>query len=194
MTDPGMWTTKQMEERNIDLVLITHEHGDHLHVESFKEVMKNNPNAKVICNTSVGKILKEQNISFEVLENFDSINFKDILIEAVEGRHEEIWKEVGQVQNTGYFIDSKFFYPGDSFTVPKKQVEILGAPVAGPWNNMKMCIEYMLKVRPKYVIPVHDGMVDLVKLPMFHNLPFKICGENFIKFVDMKNDSEIEFE
>src|SRR3990167_7420555 len=35
LTDPGVFSTLQNEEQGIDIVLITHEHGDHLHIESF---------------------------------------------------------------------------------------------------------------------------------------------------------------
>ncbi|MBY9021963.1 MAG: MBL fold metallo-hydrolase, partial [Candidatus Lokiarchaeota archaeon] len=55
--------------KNIDLVIITHEHGDHIHIESLKEVVKNNPNAKIITNAGVGKLLDEVGIKYEVLEN-----------------------------------------------------------------------------------------------------------------------------
>ena len=41
MTDPGSFTDKQTEEQNIDLILITHEHSDHFHIESLKKVLIN---------------------------------------------------------------------------------------------------------------------------------------------------------
>ena len=36
LTDPGAFSQEQNQIRGIDVVLITHEHGDHLHVESLK--------------------------------------------------------------------------------------------------------------------------------------------------------------
>src|SRR6185312_9669397 len=57
MTDPGMFSTAQNEEKNIDIVAITHEHGDHFHIESLKAIIANNPAVTVITNSAVGKLL-----------------------------------------------------------------------------------------------------------------------------------------
>ena len=43
MTDPGFWTMEeQIKEKNIDLIIITHEHNDHIHFESLS--LPINPN------------------------------------------------------------------------------------------------------------------------------------------------------
>lgn len=34
-------------------------------------------------------------------------------------------KTLDPVQNTGYFINDKLFYPGDALTNPNKEIEIL---------------------------------------------------------------------
>ena len=36
LTDPGTYSTQQSEVKNIDFVLITHEHADHFHIDSLK--------------------------------------------------------------------------------------------------------------------------------------------------------------
>ena len=44
LTDPGHYTVDlQNRLKNIDIILITHEHQDHLHTESLHELIKNNP-------------------------------------------------------------------------------------------------------------------------------------------------------
>ncbi len=58
LTDPGGFTTGQNELTGIDIVLITHEHGDHIHIDSLFSILKNNPEAVVVTNTGVGKHLE----------------------------------------------------------------------------------------------------------------------------------------
>ncbi len=57
LTDPGNFSVDQNTITGIDIVVITHEHTDHLHIESLQEVLQNNPQAKVITNSGVGKKL-----------------------------------------------------------------------------------------------------------------------------------------
>ena len=160
MTDPGSWTVeKHSEEKNIDLILITHEHGDHIHVESLKKIIENNPNVVVITNKGVGKLLDGAGIIYEILEDKTVKDFFGIEIEAYDYAHAEIFRDIFKVENTGFFIGERLFYPGDSFYNPGKTVEILALPVAGPWANVKDSINYALEIKPKICFPVHDGML-----------------------------------
>ena len=96
MTDPGSWTiNEQVKELNIDIILITHEHSDHFHLESLKIILINNPNAIVITNKGVGKLLDGVGIRYLVLEDKKSKEFMGIEIEAHDCKHEEIYKEMG---------------------------------------------------------------------------------------------------
>jgi len=192
MTDPGSWTVEvQKKEKNIDIVLITHEHGDHIHIESLKEIIKNNPNAIVITNKGVGKLLNEIDIKYEILENKIPRDFFGLEIEAHECKHEEIFENLGQVQNTGYFIGKRLFYPGDAFYNPNKSVEILALPVAGPWANVKSAVNYALEVKPKICFPVHDG--NLLSFGIVHRVPGQVLSKFGINFKNFENTKEEEF-
>src|SRR3989338_182171 len=161
MTDPGSYTVKeQAQEKNVDFILITHEHGDHLHIESLQEVIKNNPNVKIITNAGVGKLLDEVGIGYEILEDKKLTEVAGVELESHDCKHEEIWEDFGQVQNTGYFINNRLFYPGDAFYNPGKSVEILALPVAGPWSRIRDAMRYVLDIKPKICFPVHDGMLS----------------------------------
>lgn len=160
MTDPSNsdYGGDSISEKDLDLVLITHEHGDHLHVDTLKEILKNNLKVKVISNTSVGKILTEAGIEFIKVEDGEDYNFDGILIKGFGDRHAQIYEDYGQVQNTGYMID-KLFYPGDAFTNPHTEVDILAIPVIAPWLRIKDPIDYAKELKPRICFPVHDGII-----------------------------------
>ncbi len=191
MTDPGSYSIMQNEQKNIDVILITHEHPDHLHIESLKTVIMNNPDAIIVTNTAVGKILDTENIKYQIVEDKGSGMIKDILIEGFGSEHAEIYKTWGSVQNTGYFIESKMFYPGDAFYNPMKPVDILALPVAGPWMKISEAVEYALSVKPRIAFPVHDGI--LKNTGMGHRVPGKILPENNIEFIPMNEGDIHEF-
>ena len=193
LTDPGRFSVAQNEVTDIDLILITHEHADHLHSESLEMIMKNNPQATVITNTSVGAVLNTLGVPHDLLEGRAVAVKCGVALEAFDGPHAEIFEEYGQVQNTGYFIAEQLFYPGDAYTEPKKPVPVLTLPVAGPWCKAADAIRYALKVRPVQAFPVHDAVLNEDGRALTHGL-FKAQLENHgIEFTPMLAGDEKEF-
>lgn len=191
LTDPGAWTVEQNSLKGIDIVLITHEHADHFHVDSLKQILSNNPEAKVVTNSAVGKILDAERISYEVLEHGQNIEIQGVLFEAFGEKHSLIYNSIPQVQNTGFFIAGRLFYPGDAFTNPGKEVEILALPVCGPWMHMAEALDYALELKPKVAFPVHDAMLKIYG--PFHKLPETILNQNNIQFIIPELGKEIDF-
>lgn len=192
LTDPGSFSVEQNSIKGIDIILITHEHGDHIHTGSLKEIIQNNPEVKIITNSGVAKILDQEGIKYEILETgIKEIN--QLILEAFDAKHEEIFEQIGQVKNTAYFIDEKLFYPGDSFYNPKKDIDILALPVAGPWCKISEAIKYALALKPKKVFPVHEGMLQKDKVGAAHAIPEKVLAENNIEFIPMLSGDERDF-
>ncbi len=186
MTDPGSYSNLQDQEKNIDMVVYTHEHPDHFHLESLEKVMANNPNVKIVTNSAVGKLLADAGISFEVLEDGDSAEYDGIYLEAHGTTHSEIYNQFGLVENTGYFIGKDLFYPGDAFTNPNKPVDVLALPVAGPWMNLKTAINYALELKPRACFAIHDGMIQPDKPGPIYRLPNAVLTENGIIFKELE--------
>jgi L-ascorbate metabolism protein UlaG (beta-lactamase superfamily) len=194
LTDPGDYSTQQNEVKNIDFVLITHEHNDHLHSNSLKKLLKNNPQAKIITNKSVGVLLKKEGIIFGVVENGQNFNANGILIEGFGKDHALIHSSIPLIQNTGYFIANRLFYPGDAFYNPGKQVEILALPVAAPWMKSSEAIDYVFQIKPKICFPVHDGILNLNPPGSpYLRVASKLIESKGINFVVLEINKEYEF-
>jgi L-ascorbate metabolism protein UlaG (beta-lactamase superfamily) len=181
MTDPGSFSTMQNDVKNISAIVITHEHIDHLHIDSLVKVLQNNPGATVITNSSVGKLLAEAGIEYEVVENKQKTSIKGVPIIGFGNEHAEIYGTYGRVQNTGYMIDT-LCYPGDAFTKPRQRPDILALPSAGPWMRIKDAIDYAKDLKPRVAFPVHDATL----FPITSFIP-KIIG-HFL------NEVKIEFK
>lgn len=191
LTDPGAWTEKQNMVTGVDIILITHEHADHFHIPSVRTVLQNNPQATVITNASVGKILEKEGIPYQLLEHGGNKQFNDLLIEGFGDRHAEIYSDIPTVQNTGFMLSNKLFFPGDAFTDPGKPVEVLVLPVCGPWLHISESINYALRLKPAIVFPVHD---EILKFPgPFHLVPKLVLEKRGIKFTVPGEDSNMEF-
>ncbi len=171
LIDPGRFSTDQNSLFDIDIILITHEHADHFHSESVQTILGNNPDAAVITNSSVAKLLTELGISAEVLEGIAEATVEGVLLQAHDGPHVEIVGDFGIVQNTGYLIADSFFFPGDAYTIPRCPIDVLALPVAGPWCKVSEAIAYAKTVAPRIAFPVHDATLSdtgkLVTYPHF---------------------------
>lgn len=188
MTDPGSFSTAQKKEVDIDLILYTHEHQDHYHLDTLKEVLKNNPNAVIITNTAVGKLLTEAGINFKKVEDSETFDFFGIKIKGFGSLHAEIYETYGRVQNTGYMIGNLCF-GGDAFDNPNMEVDILALPVTGPWMKIKDAIEYAKVLKPRVVFPVHDAHIhDWAEF--IYRVPANILKESNIEFKKLELGKE----
>lgn len=193
LTDPGMFSTSQNDLTGINAVVITHEHGDHLHIDSMKAIVKNNPSAAIITNSGVGKQLDAAGIPHQVVEGTAKTSVKGVEIEAFDCKHEEIFEEYGQVQNTGYFIGGELFYPGDSFGTPQREIKTLALPVAGPWCRLPDAIRYAIRMKPQKAFPVHDAVIVKGFRGFASQIVTEILKKHNTAFTHLDENDEAEF-
>lgn len=193
LTDPGNYTSAQNDVKDIDIVIISHEHADHFHIESLKKVIENNPKATIITNSAVDKLLREVGIlDVIVVEDKVTQEVSGIKITGHGNIHEEIFRQWPRVQNTGYMIGDRLYYPGDAFHNPHVPVDILALPIAGPWVKIGDALDYVLDVVPRIAFPIHDGMLNEMGAEFIDRVPASILSEHNIKFVVLENGKETE--
>lgn len=156
LTDPGSFTANTHATlTDIDMVLYTHEHADHYHLESLKQLMHSNPALVIVCNEGVSALLSAEGIAHLTVTD-GSHDVRGVSVHGVSGMHEEIHSSIPRIQNTGFMISDRLWYPGDAFIDPKRAVEILALPVAGPWMKVSQAIDYAIALKPAHAFPVHD--------------------------------------
>ena len=190
LTDPGTFTTGQDEVKGIDIILISHEHQDHFHIDSVKKVLANNPQARIVTNASVGKLLDAEGIAYDVVGEGQKNDAHGVTIEGYGHLHATIYESLGQVENTGYMLDGKLFYPGDAFVDPKQHPDILALPVAGPWMKLGEALDYAVMLKPRVAFPVHDGV--LKNPDMFNKMTAMILKGKGIEFTPVKEGETVD--
>lgn len=194
LTDPGLFTTAQNEVKNIDVILITHEHSDHLHIESVKKILENNPEVLIVTNTSVNELLKKENIlNIKIVENRESFGYKGLMLSGHGSLHEIIHPEIPGVVNVGYMIGERLFVPGDSFEHDAINPEILALPVAGPWMNIHTALDYCIRLNPKKCFPVHDGVLSEFGKGVIGRVVPRVLNNHGISFADLELNTETDF-
>lgn len=170
LTDPGSFTVGAQEGvSGLDMILITHEHADHFHIESLHTVVRNNPSVVIITNKAVAKLIADAGIAnpVTVVGDGQSSRCKSVLIEGFGHDHAPIVETMGLVENTAYMVANKFYFPGDNFHVPDKPVDVLALPVAGPWMKISEAVHFAKTIGARMAFGVHDGML----VPSFRAFP-----------------------
>ncbi|CAN5144737.1 MBL fold metallo-hydrolase [soil metagenome] len=190
LTDPGSYTVESHSLlKEIDYLLFTHEHQDHYHLESLKELLKNNLGMVVYSNSSVSELLSQEKIEHTQVKDGDTLTIGNISLVGIGEKHAQMHSSIPLSDNLGFFIDEKLWYPGDAFTNPQRQVDILALPVSGPWMKIGEAIDYALTLKPRVAFPVHDG----TRFGSAHNLPAKILPSAGIEFVIITESESREF-
>jgi len=155
LLDPGNLTPPLEDLEPVDAVLITHGHPDHLDVAQL-ERLRAKGTFPVLGPADVGEQLKDVDVSFKAVEP-GSFEIAGVTVVASRGGHESLYPGVPLPENIGYEIAGRVFAPGDSLVAPTQQVEILLAPLAGPWMKLSEGIDFVRVVAPTTVIPIHDA-------------------------------------
>jgi L-ascorbate metabolism protein UlaG (beta-lactamase superfamily) len=163
LIDPGAYSKGFEGLENLSAVLITHSHADHMKPEHLQALRRRNPTMEIYVDAGSGDELKQQAPDMKVKVVYDKDVFEvDGVPVKVEGEwHAEIHKTIPQIPNVAYLVAKKFYYPGDSFTKPTEKVEVLGLPIGAPWSKVSEVIDYVLAVKPKIAIPVHDAVLAM---------------------------------
>lgn len=193
LTDPGNYNTIPDVE-NIDILLITHEHADHFHIDAVKSILAKNPQLEIITHESVGILLSKENIPYTPITSGEVLTRKKVTLQSIGSKHACIHKDLPLIQNTGFLINNSLFYPGDSFELPHVPVTILALPVSGPWMKLSEAIEYAKEVKPLKLFPVHDGMLRQEhQLGPTRRIPMMLLEPLGIEYIDMQENDTKEF-
>jgi L-ascorbate metabolism protein UlaG (beta-lactamase superfamily) len=154
-----------------DLVLITHEHGDHLDPDAVAEVTKGGTEV-VVSSSCEGRL-----DGAVVMENGDTRTFSGILVEAVPAYNIMNVRSEGvpyhpKGAGNGYVLtlgDVRVFVGGDTENTPEmkalKDIDVAFLPMNLPYTmTPEMVADAARAFRPKILYPYHFGDTDTDEL------------------------------
>ncbi len=160
--DPvSMFGTDYSNLPKADLILVTHEHGDHLDAKTIQAI--STANTTVITNQTSAKNLP----AATVMKNGDTQTVLGITIEAVPAYNLE--KQFHPKGNgNGYvltFGDKRVFVAGDTENVPEikalKNIDVAFLPMNQPYTMTPEQVADVAKaMQPKVLYPYHFGQTD----------------------------------
>lgn len=156
--DPGNFTTDFAIPSNVIGIIITHAHSDHFDPDQLTAIYNNNPDSILIAHPSiVEKMPDHKSISVQA---DDTITLGHFNLAFFGGEHATIHPDMPPLANLGVLIDSRLYYPGDSFVRPMVPVDTLALPVGAPWLKISETIDFLREVHPRFAFPTHDAVLS----------------------------------
>lgn len=154
-----------------DIILITHEHSDHLDVKAIDLIR--NKNTRFVTNCGAGKTISDA----MVMKNNETITLDGLTIESVPAYNIIHKREDGapfhpKAMGNGYiitFANIRVYVAGDTENIPEmanlKKIDVAFLPMNLPYTmTPEMCTEAAKMVMPKILYPYHFGETDTNKL------------------------------
>ncbi len=176
VVDPGVYSERAALD-GVDVVLITHEHPDHVDVAALTEQHDRGPFV-VYGPPSLAAVLKGLAAAFVPVEAGAKFTAAGVPVRAYGGRHAVIHSDLPVVENLAYLIDDVVYHPGDSFVVPQDvPVDTLFLPIHAPWAKFAESLDFLRAVAPRRAYALHDGLLNDRGLDVLNN--------NFVRLSDV---------
>jgi L-ascorbate metabolism protein UlaG (beta-lactamase superfamily) len=159
--DPGSFTLPLSELSNTVAVVITHEHPDHWTADHLDQIRKYAPDVPIYGPEGFAKAAAGYDV--HVVNPGDTVTLDDFSLEFFGGRHAVIHESIPVIDNVGVLVNRSFYYPGDSYAVPKGfDVALLAAPVGAPWLKIGEAMDFVLAVAPRRAFGTHDMTLSVI--------------------------------
>jgi L-ascorbate metabolism protein UlaG (beta-lactamase superfamily) len=179
--ESGLFKLNQIER--IDRIAITHEHSDHFHIPFIEEVVNKFPDVNIVASGSVTEQLKKAG----VLATFRGTTTN--CLKPFEAIHEAI-PSGSFPDNIGFHFKDQLTHPGDSFSFNESK-EILALPYTAPWGSVTDAVNLAIKLKPKFIIPIHDWYVSKEGKKWLYKIMSDIFVKHGINFVDIKDGQTV---
>lgn len=159
--DPGSFTLPLDNLTNVVAVVLTHEHPDHWTPDHLNRILEFSPGIPIYAPEGVARAAVGFDIT--VVQPGDTVTLEDFTLEFFGGRHAVIHETIPVIDNVGVLVNGEFYYPGDSYAVPKgAKVRLLAAPVGAPWLKIGEAMDFVLAVRPQRAFGTHDMTLSVI--------------------------------
>ncbi|MGO1769532.1 MAG: MBL fold metallo-hydrolase [Microbacterium sp.] len=158
IVDPGSLTAPLEDVGDLAGILLTHEHADHWTTEHLERLTAGAGDVPILGTEGVARAADGWPV--RVVRPGETTTVGPFALEFFGGSHEVIHASLPVVDNVGVLVGGTFYYPGDSYALPRVPVELLAAPTGAPWLRLGDAMDFILDVAPRRAFGTHDATLS----------------------------------
>lgn len=168
LVDPGNYSRDFTVLTGLDAVVLTHQHADHADPERIPGLHSANPDARWLAEPETAALLADKSggrLRAEPLHSGTAVDIGQVTLLPVGDLHAHNHDGVRRCGNTGVVLSAPgeptLFHPGDAYDAePGGSVDVLCLPLNAPWTAVRETLEFVARIGPRVVVPIHDGLLN----------------------------------
>ena len=164
LIDPGTFSPGFADLTDLDAILVTHQHPDHVDVERLPALLDANPEARLLVEPQAAEQLVAADLAAQHLVAGEPTHVGAVEVTAVGQRHALINEFIPRIDNLGVVLRAEgeptFFHPGDAYDAEPGEVDVLALPLNAPWAASRDTIAFVRRIAPRVAVPVHDALLS----------------------------------
>jgi L-ascorbate metabolism protein UlaG (beta-lactamase superfamily) len=166
LIDPGAYSPGIADVTGVDVILVTHQHGDHVDLQRLPAVLEANPQARVYAEPQAAAVMEAAGIGAEHTVSGKALTFGRVQVTPVGEKHALINEALPRIGNLGVVLRSEgepsLFHPGDAYDAEPGQIDILALPVNAPWTASRDTVAFAQRISPRVSVPIHDALLSAI--------------------------------
>lgn len=162
LIDPGSFAGHFLELRDLDAILITHQHPDHLDQVRLPELVRAN-GVPIWCDPQSVSVLEGLGLSATAHDG-STVMVGEVTVEPVGEMHALIHDEIPRITNVGVRLSAPgeptFFHPGDALDAEPGEVDVLAFPLNAPWQASREMTGFLRRLGAPHAVPMHDALLS----------------------------------
>lgn len=163
LIDPGTFADDFTGLRDLDAIVVTHQHPDHLDPDRVGALVAGNPAAVVLSDPESVAVLAA--LGVEASEHHPSgTQLGEVRLTPFGQTHALIHEDIPRITNVGVRVtapgEPTLFHPGDALDAEPGPVDVLAFPLNAPWQRSREMTAFLRRFNAPLAVPIHDRLLN----------------------------------